>query len=129
MSVMTSNTEALLRQEDTEYVVLDLRDEDEFARYHLCDSINFPAPYIMRDRVPNEIFRMKNVPQKYIIVYALDERHGVDAAKRFVERGYENLYLLTGGIEEFAKQFPQYVEGFGAPVEEAKTFASRSMRK
>lgn len=48
--------------------------------FHIKDALSFPAPNITRDRVLPEIFRMRNVPDKLIIVYAWDERPGVEAA-------------------------------------------------
>lgn len=32
-------------------------------------------------------------------MYMLDERQGVSAAKLMFEKGFENIYLVTGGIE------------------------------
>lgn len=110
-SVITVNTEALGVCQDTEFVVLDLRNEDEFQRFHIKDSINFPAPNITRDRILPQVFRLKNQQGKFIIVYAWDERPGVEAAQKFAERGYENVYLLSGGVEDFCRAFPQLIEG------------------
>lgn len=32
-----------------------------------------------------------------IIIYTSDERTGVKAAQDFAQKGYDNLYLLSGG--------------------------------
>lgn len=40
-----------------------------------------------------------------------DEKKGVEYAKLFTEKGYDNLYLLSGGYESFVEQFPELVEG------------------
>ena len=50
-SVVTVNTEALGINEDTEFVILDLREEDEYNKFHIKESISFPAPNITRDRI------------------------------------------------------------------------------
>jgi len=42
---------------------------------------------------------MKNKEDKLIILYGLDEKEGIPIAKLFNEKGYDNIYLLTGGIE------------------------------
>ena len=36
-------------------------------------------------------------------------------AKIFFEKGFDNVYLLTGGIEEFHSHFPEYIEGSNIP--------------
>ena len=45
-----------------------------------------------------------------------DERKGVEAAKLFVEKGYENLYLISGGIELFMEEYPELLEGKRPPI-------------
>jgi hypothetical protein len=57
-SVVTVNTEALGVNSETEFILLDLREPDEYAHYHIKDSISFPAPNITRDRILPEVFRM-----------------------------------------------------------------------
>ena len=44
-----------------------------------------------------------------------DERKGTLAAQLFFEKGYENIYLLSGGIEQFLEEFPHLVEGTSVP--------------
>ena len=46
-----------------------------------------------------------------VIVYCDDERVSREAAKTFVDRGVDNIFLLTGGMLEFAVEFPFYIEG------------------
>jgi rhodanese-related sulfurtransferase len=36
----------------------------------------------------------------------LSEKAGVQAASALVDRGIENIYLLTGGFEQFLNDFP-----------------------
>ena len=45
----------------------------------------------------------------------MEEKKGLNAAKVFFEKGFDNLYLLTGGLEEFHSFFPEYVEGANVP--------------
>lgn len=40
-----------------------------------------------------------------------DERKGTQAAQLFYEKGYENTYLLSGGVESFMEDFPELCEG------------------
>lgn len=110
-SVVTVNTEALGIGQDTEFILLDLREESEFKQFHIKEALCYPSPNITRDRFPPEVHRLRNVPQKYIVVYAWDERPGVEAAQRFAEKGFDNVYLLSGGVEEFLAKCPDMVEG------------------
>lgn len=44
-----------------------------------------------------------------------DERKGTAVAMVFFEKGYENVYLLSGGIEQFLEEFTELVEGKSVP--------------
>lgn len=51
-----------------------------------------------------------------IIAYTSDERNGIAAARALVDRGYENSYLLSGGIEKFIEDYHSLVEGTNIPA-------------
>ncbi len=57
---------------------------------------------------------------KLIVIYVGDERKGVESAKLFTEKGFDNIYLLSGGFEGFAEQFPKLLEGKMAPMLQGK---------
>ncbi len=81
MSAVTYATDMLGINESTKFLLLDLRDPDEYSLYRIRESINYPAPNIGRDKVIPEMFRFKNQPDKLIIVYMGDERKGTTVAQ------------------------------------------------
>lgn len=91
--------------------MLDLRDPDEYDFWRIKEAINYPAANIGRDKIIPELYRFKNKPDKLIIIYMGDERKGCAAANLLVEKGYENTFLLSGGIETFNEEFHHLVEG------------------
>ena len=80
-------------------MLLDLRDPDEYDLWRIKESINYPAPNIGRDKIIPELYRFKNKADKLIVIYMQDERKGCAAANLLYEKGYENTFLLSGGIE------------------------------
>jgi len=40
----------------------------------------------------------KNQTDKLIIIYHIDERNGIPVATKFAEKGFENVFLLSGGM-------------------------------
>ena len=50
-----------------------------------------------------------------IIIYVNDERNGITVGDTMVDRGYENTYLLTGGIEKFLEDYSSLIEGNNIP--------------
>lgn len=97
------------------YLLLDVREADEFQTCHLLQARSFPYAMLRRDNFHPDIYRFRNVPERLIIVYCQDERISRMAAKDLVDRGIDNVFLLTGGMNEFAYEFPSYCEGV-APV-------------
>ena len=59
-------------------------------------------------------------PNKLIVIYLDDEHKGVEYAKLFTEKGFDNIYLLSGGFDSFAEQFPEQLEGKKASMYQAK---------
>jgi centrosomal protein CEP41 len=46
-----------------------------------------------------------------------------------VEKGYENCYLLSGGIEKFLEEFTDLVEGTDVPVPVKKVQEEKLQKK
>ena len=47
-----------------------------------------------------------------IIIYHNDERNSTNYAQLLSQKGFDNVYLLSGGIEDFISVFPQKCEGY-----------------
>ena len=97
--------------------MLDLREEANYTKFHIREAINFPAPNISRDITFGQLIRFKNQSDKIIVVYMEDERLGTQYANVLFEKGFDNIYLLSGGIEKFIEDPACYdmVEGEVVP--------------
>merc|ERR1740138_1822820 len=93
------------------YLILDLRTEAEFAQCHLLQARSFPQRLLMQDKSTVELHRFRNRDGKLIILYDDDERLAAAAAHQLVHRGFENVFVLSGGLVAFAERFPSCVEG------------------
>ena len=111
VTAVTYATEMLGNLSDIDFIILDLREACDYERIHLKEAISFPAVNISRDKFTHQLIMMKNKPGKMIILYHNDERNGIPYANNFFQKGYDNVYFLSGGIEEFAKNFPEHLEG------------------
>lgn len=84
---------------DLPYLLLDLRDRDDYEKCHMITALSYPMAMLSRS-INNETADMlayKNQPGKIIVVYDDDERISPKAATTLVQRGYDNLFLLSGG--------------------------------
>ena len=87
---------------DKPYLILDVREIDEFNNFHILQPRTFPYQLLRRDQMHQEIYRFRNKPEMLIIVCCEDEKYSRESAKTLVDRAVDNVYLLTGGINEFA---------------------------
>ena len=99
VSAVTYATEALGLNDSTSFLLLDLRDPEDYEFWRIKEALNYPAPNIGRDKIIPELYRFKNKANKLIIIYMSDERKGTAAATLMTEKGYENVFLLSGGID------------------------------
>jgi centrosomal protein CEP41 len=93
------------------YLILDVREPEEFCACHLLHARSFPFTMMRRDQMHPEFYNFRNKEETLIIIYCDDERISRDAAKLFVDRGTDNIFLLSGGLHEFAAEYPAFVEG------------------
>jgi len=95
------------------FLLLDLREEADYEQCHIATALSYP--YVQLTHSTNyfssEIFRYKNRPDRMIIIYDDEERIAAPAGKLFVERGVENVYVLTGGLRKFLDKFEELVRG------------------
>jgi len=115
-SAITSATQQLLLSDTSEFLLLDLREPEDYDLYHIKEALSYPAPNLGRDKFIPELFKFKNKEGKLIIIYHNDERNGVTFGNLMSQKNYENVYLLTGGIEAFVENFSQYCEGKKVPA-------------
>ena len=94
-----------------DFLILDLREPKEFYNYHIIESQNFMAGNVNRDKFTPELMMLKTDEEKMILLYDQDEKTGIECAQNLCKKGFVNIYYLTGGIDEFAKYYPNYLEG------------------
>ena len=58
-------------------ILLDLRSKAEYNESHVTNSISFPCENIQKDQVFAQLNIYKNRPDKMLVVYHEDERHGI----------------------------------------------------
>ncbi|CAG0894557.1 unnamed protein product [Darwinula stevensoni] len=84
------------------YLLLDVRSEDLYREQHIKTALNFPLIRLSRsitwETQEMTSFIQKNKGEKIIVVYDEDETLSHRVATTFVQRGYENIFILSGGL-------------------------------
>ncbi|XP_038667720.1 centrosomal protein of 41 kDa [Scyliorhinus canicula] len=94
---------------DCPYLLLDVRDRDAYDQCHIIGANSYPIAMLSRTMNPytKELLDYKNAPGKIILLYDEDERIASQAATTLCERGFENLFMLSGGLKVVAQMFPE----------------------
>lgn len=104
---------------DTDFLILDVRDPTEYEVCHIEGSFNYPCIWLRQDKYSPQVYSFKSKAHTIIIVYVTDEsKAGVEAATLMTEKGFDNIYLLTGGLKTFGKKYPNWL--FGTPPSDWK---------
>jgi rhodanese-related sulfurtransferase len=71
---------------------VDVRSQEEFDKEHIADSLNLPLASLNDDAA-----KLKDKTQPLVIVCASGQR-ARSAAKQLRRQGFEQVYVLTGGL-------------------------------
>ena len=110
------------------FLFLDVREKPEYNQCHLKCARNYPANNLKHDKVSPELYFYKNRNGYVIVIYDLNDRMARNVATMFTEKGYENIFLLTGGLERFAALHPDLVTDVLPEPNEGKENKSRTKR-
>lgn len=91
------------------YLLLDVRDKDDFIACSIITAKTYPFPMLSRAYTyeTKDLLKYKNISHKLIIVYDEDESIASRVASTLVQRGYDNVYMLSGGLRLALEKFPK----------------------
>ena len=80
---------------DLPYLLLDLRDRDDYQLGHIITALNYPTAMLSRsiNNETPELLAYKNQPGKIIAIYDDDEKIGCKAATTLVQRGLSLIHI------------------------------------
>lgn len=108
VSIVASDTTV---DESRDLVLLDVREPEEFEQCRLPLAISYPATKINRDQFIPELHRCKRDPSKLLVVYHSNDQSTSGVATLLVQKGWDNVHVLTGGFEEMVQSYPEVLEG------------------
>jgi len=99
------------------FLFLDVREGDQYLNSHLALAISYPHARLNRcyDYELPCMLRLKNKPRAVIVVYDDDESIASKAATTLTQRGYDNVFMLSGGLRVASRKFPESLVTSGEP--------------
>jgi rhodanese-related sulfurtransferase len=102
------NNKSKPKKKDRPYLILDIRDVDDYKRGRILSSRSYPAALLSRsvNFESKDMLKFKNVEGKLIVVVDEDESLAARFATTLIQRGYDNVFVLSGGLRVAAIKFP-----------------------
>ncbi|RHW73171.1 rhodanese-like domain containing protein [Trypanosoma brucei equiperdum] len=98
-----------------EYLILDVRSEEEYAACHIKGALHYPKRRMVHAINPllPEMFNFKNKENKLIVLYDLEEEMTIaqGIGQSVFEKGIDNLAVMTGGLREFVQDYADCIVG------------------
>ena len=99
-------------------LVIDVRERENYDENKIIGASHFPPKNLFHAVNPftPEVFSYKNKPNHMIVAYDLDDGQTVHrAATTLFDRGVDNIFVLSGGLQDFVRDFVFHVEGNPPP--------------
>lgn len=93
-AVTPAQLTALVNQKDA--VVVDVRESGDFRQGHIVDSVNLP-----HTKLVERIAELERYRERPVIVVCKMGQHSGGITKTLKERGFEQVYRLSGGMTEW----------------------------
>lgn len=106
--VLVSDLAAWIVEGRSDYRLLDLRGERDFAEYHIPTSENLLLSSLPEAELP---------PTEKLVLYSDGGIHAYQAWMLMRAKGYRNIYTLKGGLDQWKDEvlFPTLAENAAAP--------------
>ena len=96
---------------EIQFIIVDLREKIEYYKCHIKNAYSYPSSLISQDHFLKEMYTIKNKPNSIIIVYHKDDKTGSSVSDLLILKGFENIYMISGGFYDFSYSYPEYMIG------------------
>lgn len=108
LSIIESDTNLA---DSRKLVLLDLREQDEYAKCRIPFAISYPATMINQDRFIPELNTCKRDSSKLLVVYHTNDGTTSAVATLLLRKGWDSVHCLSGGFEDMLNNYPEVLEG------------------
>jgi len=97
------------------FLLLDIRGEEEYSKYHIKSASLYDAAQLRRDRLGAAVYAFKNKEDKIIVICSDNPNDGIKFANDLCQKYIDNVFLLTTSVERFCLKFPDLCVGHSFP--------------
>jgi rhodanese-related sulfurtransferase len=91
---------AVTKMNDSNTLVIDVREPHEFITSHIEQAINMPL-----SKLAEEIQKIETHKKKPVLISCQTGTRSASAAKQLAKSGFENVFVIIGGIQAWEKDY------------------------
>ena len=109
ISMVNSSAHGL--QDARNCLILDVRAEDDYRQARILYAVNHAGALISRDIMhPSMLGFKRKLKDRYLVVYHRDDKLSAFYASLLCEKGFEEVFIINGGFDEFRAGYPELIE-------------------
>lgn len=91
---------AVAKMNEMKTVVVDVRDQTEFASGHIQEAIHLPM-----DKLPNELHKIEAHKNDPVLVICQNGTRATSAGRLLTKAGFEQVFVISGGMESWQTDY------------------------
>ncbi len=91
---------AVAKMNDSDTVVIDVREPPEFVLSHIEQAINMPL-----GKLPEELSKLAEHKNKPILIACQTGTRSASAGKILTKAGFEQVFVITGGMQAWENDY------------------------
>eukprot|EP01063_Lacrimia_lanifica_P025958 TRINITY_DN3411_c0_g3_i1.p2 TRINITY_DN3411_c0_g3~~TRINITY_DN3411_c0_g3_i1.p2 ORF type:complete len:234 (+),score=86.42 TRINITY_DN3411_c0_g3_i1:1606-2307(+) len=118
-------------EQDVKVLLIDVREKEDYEACRIDGATWYNPLMLCRAMNPflPEMYSYKNKDNHLIVAYDLEDTHVAGkTANLLFEKGLDNIYVLTGGLRDWLRDYPDMVVGDGPTPTPAPASDNRPTR-
>jgi rhodanese-related sulfurtransferase len=99
---------AVAKMNDSETVIIDVREPNEFSQSHIENAINSPL-----SKLPEQLGKLEPYKKKPVLIACQTGTRAASAAKILTKAGFEQIFVITGGMQSWEEDYKLPIKASG----------------
>ncbi|MGZ8943510.1 MAG: rhodanese-like domain-containing protein [Methylobacter sp.] len=91
---------AVAKMNDSDTIVIDVREPEEFLKGHIENSINTPL-----GNLPTHLSKLETHKNKPVLIACQTGTRSASAGKILTKAGFEQVFVITGGMQAWENDY------------------------
>jgi rhodanese-related sulfurtransferase len=99
---------AVAKMNDSDTIVIDVRDPEEFLKGHIENAINTPL-----GNLPAHLSKLEAHKNKPVLIACQTGTRSASAGKILTKAGFEQVFVITGGMQAWENEYKLPIKSAG----------------